>query len=78
VACKLNFVSKRLGSIYDRGLSPKNPKAPAVTRGAEEDGGVNRESLCNALGWRHTPVPRMTTNHCPRSILARILYRIPR
>jgi hypothetical protein len=44
VACKLGFVSKRLGSIYDRGRSPhwvkvKNPKAPAVTREAEEDWG---------------------------------------
>ena len=44
-ACKLGcegIVSKRLGSIYRRGRSPlwvkvKNPKAPAVTREAEED-----------------------------------------
>jgi bifunctional non-homologous end joining protein LigD len=46
-ACKLGcegIVSKRLGSIYRRGRSPlwvkvKNPKAPAVTREAEEDWG---------------------------------------
>src|SRR6516164_4871200 len=44
-ACKLGcegIVSKRLGSIYRRGLSPlwikvKNPNAPAVKREAEED-----------------------------------------
>jgi bifunctional non-homologous end joining protein LigD len=44
-ACRLGcegIVSKRLGSIYRRGRSPhwvkvKNPKAPAVTREAEED-----------------------------------------
>jgi bifunctional non-homologous end joining protein LigD len=46
-ACRLGcegIVSKRLGSIYRRGRSPlwlkvKNPKAPAVTREAEEDWG---------------------------------------
>src|SRR5215469_5558925 len=46
-ACKLGcegIVSKRLGSIYRRGLSPlwlkvKNPNAPAVKREAEEDWG---------------------------------------
>jgi bifunctional non-homologous end joining protein LigD len=46
-ACKLGcegIVSKRLGSPYRRGRSPhwikvKNPKAPAVTREAEEDWG---------------------------------------
>jgi bifunctional non-homologous end joining protein LigD len=45
--CKLGcegIVSKRLGSIYRRGRSPhwikvRNPKAPAVTREAEEDRG---------------------------------------
>ena len=44
-ACRLGcegIVSKRLGSTYRRGRSPhwvkvKNPKAPAVTRKAEED-----------------------------------------
>jgi hypothetical protein len=44
-ACRLGcegIVLKRLGSIYRRGRSPhwvkiKNPKAPAVTREAEED-----------------------------------------
>jgi bifunctional non-homologous end joining protein LigD len=44
-ACKLDcegIVSKRLGSPYRSGRSPhwvkvKNPKAPAVTREAEED-----------------------------------------
>jgi bifunctional non-homologous end joining protein LigD len=44
-ACRLGcegIVSKRLGSTYRRGRSPhwvkvKNPKAPAVTREAEED-----------------------------------------
>jgi bifunctional non-homologous end joining protein LigD len=44
-ACKLGcegIVSKRLGSLYRSGRSPhwvkvKNPKAPAVTREAEED-----------------------------------------
>jgi ATP-dependent DNA ligase len=44
-ACRLGcegIVSKRLGSIYRRGLSPlwikvKNPNAPAVKREAEED-----------------------------------------
>jgi bifunctional non-homologous end joining protein LigD len=46
-ACKLDcegIVSKRLGSRYRSGRSPhwlkiKNPKAPAVTREAEEDWG---------------------------------------
>jgi bifunctional non-homologous end joining protein LigD len=46
-ACKLGcegIVSKRLGSTYRSGRSPhwvkvKNPKAPAVTREAEEDWG---------------------------------------
>ncbi len=46
-ACKLGcegIVSKRLGSPYRSGRSPhwvkvKNPKAPAVKREAEEDGG---------------------------------------
>jgi bifunctional non-homologous end joining protein LigD len=46
-ACKLGcegIVSKRLGSLYRSGRSPhwlkvKNPKAPAVTREAEEDWG---------------------------------------
>jgi ATP-dependent DNA ligase len=46
-ACKLGcegIVSKRLGSIYRRSLSPlwlkvKNPNAPAVKREAEEDWG---------------------------------------
>jgi ATP-dependent DNA ligase len=46
-ACKLGcegIVSKRLGSHYRSGRSPhwlkiKNPKAPAVTREAEEDWG---------------------------------------
>ena len=46
-ACRFGcegIVSKRLGSIYRRGRSPlwlkvKNPKAPAVTREAEEDWG---------------------------------------
>ena len=46
-ACKLGcegIVSKRLGSPYRSGRSKlwvkiKNPKAPAVTRGAEEDWG---------------------------------------
>jgi bifunctional non-homologous end joining protein LigD len=46
-ACRLGcegIVSKRLGSIYRRGRSPlwlkvMNPKAPAVTREAEEDWG---------------------------------------
>jgi bifunctional non-homologous end joining protein LigD len=46
-ACKLGcegIVSKRLGSPYRLGRSPhcvrvKNPKAPAVTREAEEDWG---------------------------------------
>jgi bifunctional non-homologous end joining protein LigD len=46
-ACKLGcegIVSKRLGSSYRSGRSPhwlkvKNPKAPAVTREAEEDWG---------------------------------------
>jgi bifunctional non-homologous end joining protein LigD len=46
-ACKLGcegIVSKRLGSLYKSGRSPhwlkvKNPKAPAVTREAEEDWG---------------------------------------
>jgi ATP-dependent DNA ligase len=45
LSCKLGFegiVSKRLGSPYRSGRSPlwvkvKNPKAPAVTREAEED-----------------------------------------
>jgi ATP-dependent DNA ligase len=45
--CRLGcegIVSKRLGSIYRRGRSPlwlkvMNPKAPAVTREAEEDWG---------------------------------------
>jgi len=50
VACKLNFVSKRLGSIYDRGRSPKNPKAPAVTREAEGE----------PVQW-----PRMATHPTP-------------
>ena len=44
-ACKLGcegIVSKGLGSLYRSGRSPhwvkvKNPKAPAVTREAEED-----------------------------------------
>lgn len=44
-ACKLTcegIVSKRLGSLYRAGRSQhwvkiKNPAAPAVTRGAEED-----------------------------------------
>jgi bifunctional non-homologous end joining protein LigD len=46
-ACKLGcegIVSKRLGSLYRSGRSPlwvkvKNPNAPAVKRGAEEDWG---------------------------------------
>jgi bifunctional non-homologous end joining protein LigD len=46
-ACKLGcegIVSKRLGSMYRSGRSPhwikvKNPRAPAVTREAEEDWG---------------------------------------
>jgi bifunctional non-homologous end joining protein LigD len=46
-ACKLGcegIVSKRIGSPYRSGRSPhwvkvKNPKAPAVTREAEEDWG---------------------------------------
>jgi bifunctional non-homologous end joining protein LigD len=46
-ACKLGcegIVSKRLGTTYRSGRSPhwlkvKNPKAPAVTREAEEDWG---------------------------------------
>jgi ATP-dependent DNA ligase len=46
-ACKLGcegIVSKRVGSLYRSGRSPhwlkvKNPKAPAVTREAEEDWG---------------------------------------
>jgi bifunctional non-homologous end joining protein LigD len=46
-ACKLGcegIVSKRLGSLYRSGRSPhwvkvKTPKAPAVTREAEEDWG---------------------------------------
>jgi bifunctional non-homologous end joining protein LigD len=46
-ACRLGcegIVSKRLGSPYRSGRSPhwvkvKNPKAPAVTREAEEDWG---------------------------------------
>jgi hypothetical protein len=46
-ACKLGcegIVSKRLGSLYRSGRSPhwikvKNPKAPAVTREADEDWG---------------------------------------
>jgi bifunctional non-homologous end joining protein LigD len=46
-ACKLGcegIVSKRLGSTYRSGRSPhwlkiKNPKAPAVTREADEDWG---------------------------------------
>jgi ATP-dependent DNA ligase len=45
--CKLGcegIVSKRLGSLYRSGRSPhwvkvKNPKAPAVTREADEDWG---------------------------------------
>ena len=45
--CKVDcerIVSKRLGSPYRSGRSPhwvklKNPKAPAVKRGAEEDWG---------------------------------------
>jgi bifunctional non-homologous end joining protein LigD len=49
-ACKLGcegIVSKRLGSPYRSGRSPhwvkvKNPKAPAVTREAEEDWGAKR------------------------------------
>jgi bifunctional non-homologous end joining protein LigD len=49
-ACKLGcegIVSKRLGSPYRSGRSPhwvkvKNPKAPAVTREAEEDWGKRR------------------------------------
>jgi bifunctional non-homologous end joining protein LigD len=50
-ACKLGcegIVSKRLGSTYRSGRSPhwlkiKNPKAPAVTREAEEDWGRSRD-----------------------------------
>jgi ATP-dependent DNA ligase len=50
-ACKLGcegIVSKRLGSPYRSGRSPhwlkvKNPKALAVTREAEEEGGADRE-----------------------------------
>jgi ATP-dependent DNA ligase len=46
-ACALGcegIASKRLGSLYRSGRSPdwikvKNPKAPAVTREAEEDWG---------------------------------------
>jgi ATP-dependent DNA ligase len=46
-ACKLGcegIVSKRLGSLYRSGRSPhwvkiKNPKAPAVTREAEQEWG---------------------------------------
>lgn len=46
-ACALGcegIVSKRLGSLYRSGRTPhrvkvKNPKAPAVTRKAEEDWG---------------------------------------
>jgi len=49
-ACKLGgegVVSKRLGSPYRSGRSPhwvkvKNPKAPAITREAEEDWGNKR------------------------------------
>jgi bifunctional non-homologous end joining protein LigD len=49
-ACKLGcegIVSKRIGSPYRSGRSPhwvkvKNPKAPAVTREAEEDWGAKR------------------------------------
>jgi bifunctional non-homologous end joining protein LigD len=51
-ACKLGcegIVSKRLSSLYRSGRSPhwikvKNPKAPAVTREAEEDWGNKRWS----------------------------------
>jgi hypothetical protein len=44
IVCDEGIVSKRLGSIYRRGRSPhwlkvKNPKAPAITREAEEDWG---------------------------------------
>jgi bifunctional non-homologous end joining protein LigD len=50
-ACRLGcegIVSKRLGSPYRSGRSPhwikiKNPKAPAVTREAEEDWGAERK-----------------------------------
>ena len=50
-ACKLGcegIVSKRLGSLYKSGRSPhwlkvKNPKAPALTREAEEDWGRSRD-----------------------------------
>jgi ATP-dependent DNA ligase len=60
-ACKLGcegIVSKRIGSPYRSGRSPlwvkvKNPKAPAVTREAEEDWGNKQR----ARGWikvRHT------------------------
>ena len=60
-ACKLGcegIVSKRIGSPYRSGRSPlwvkvKNPKAPAVTREAEEDW-ANKQ---RARGWikvRHT------------------------
>jgi hypothetical protein len=43
--CRPGIVSKRLGSIYRRGLSPhrvkaKNPNASAVKREAEEDWGA--------------------------------------
>jgi hypothetical protein len=60
-ACKLGcegIVSKRIGLPYRSGRSPlwvkvKNPKAPAVTREAEEDWGNKQR----ARGWikvRHT------------------------
>ena len=42
------ILSKRLGSLYKSGRSPhwlkvKNPKAPALTREAEEDWGRSRD-----------------------------------
>jgi ATP-dependent DNA ligase len=49
IMARRNGVSKRLGSSYRSGRSPhwvkiKNPKAPAVTREAEEDWGSKRRS----------------------------------
>jgi hypothetical protein len=71
-ACRLGcegIVSKRLGSMYRRGRSPhwvkvKNPRAPAVTREAEEDWGESHSVMaitenlsrsakdCGVAGWR--------------------------
>jgi bifunctional non-homologous end joining protein LigD len=61
-ACKLGcegIVSKRLGSPYRSGRSPhwvkvKNPKAPAVTREAEEDWGRRKAFGCAAKNSNHT------------------------